>query len=179
MKKIYIVILLLTFSNCIIISDHNSTNKSPNYTTERNIEHLNYFLNRWHIDVANYDFDAYFGKMSNNSIFIGTDASENWTIQQFKEFAKPHFDKKKTWDFMVLERNLYFNTKGDIAWFDELLDTWMGVCRGSGVLSKKNNNWKIEHYVLSIVIPNENVSKVVELKKEKDRLIIQSFKNKN
>jgi hypothetical protein len=41
----------------------------------------------------------------------------------------------------------------------------MGICRGSGVLKRTKDGWKIEHYVLSISIPNENVSEIVNLKK--------------
>jgi hypothetical protein len=36
------------------------------------------------------------------------------------------------------------------AWFDELLNTQMKICRGSGVLVKKiGQEWKIKQYVLS------------------------------
>lgn len=178
MKHLYIISILFVFNSCIVLVDNNTKNKSANYSSEQNTVQVNNILNQWHKDVANSDFDAYFNKMSKNSVFIGTDASENWTVQQFKDFAKPYFDKKKTWDFKPLERNVYFNAKQDIAWFDEVLDTWMGVCRGSGVLSKTSNSWEIEYYVLSVIIPNDDISKVVEIKKEKDHQIIQSYKNK-
>jgi hypothetical protein len=36
------------------------------------------------------------------------------------------------------------------AWFDELLNTQMKICRGSGVLVKIDGKWKIKHYVLSM-----------------------------
>lgn len=177
MKQFYLIFFLLIFSSCIVLVDNNSKNRSSKNTTVKSSEQINKLLDQWHKDVANSDFDAYFNKMSQNAVFIGTDASENWTVQQFKDFAKPHFDKKKTWDFKPYDRNVFFNKNGDIAWFDEVLDTWMGVCRGSGVLSKKNNSWRIEHYVLSIVIPNEDVTKIVDIKKEKDSQIIKSLKN--
>lgn len=178
-RIIFTLIVPLVLSGCFVIVGSSERKSNENFVDSFKYEKeiVNKFLDEWHRDVANFDFDAYFGKMSDNSIFIGTDAAENWTIQQFKDYAKPHFDKKKTWDFKVLERNVYHNTKGDIVWFDELLETQMGVCRGSGVLSKKNNLWKIEHYVLSIVIPNEDVKKVVAIKREKDTKIIQNLKN--
>lgn len=175
MKQFYLLIILLSLSSCIVLVDNNSKNKDSKNKTEKTTYQVNKLLNQWHKDVANSDFDAYFNKMSRNSVFIGTDASENWIIQQFKEYAKPHFDKKKTWDFKVLERNVYFSE--NISWFDELLETQMGICRGSGVLSKSKDSWKIEHYVLSIVIPNEDVQKIVEIKKEKDALIIHKLKS--
>lgn len=176
MKKVLLLIIPLFFSSCVIVGISSQKSKEA-YSTLSDKNKVNSFLDQWHSDVANADFDAYFGKMSSSSIFIGTDASENWTLQQFKDFAKPHFDKKKTWDFKALERNVYFNSKGDVIWFDELLDTWMGLCRGSGVLTYKNGELMVEHYVLSIVIPNDDVNKVVEIKKEKDNQLIQNFKN--
>ena len=58
------------------------------------------------------------------------------------------------------------------AWFDELLETEMGICRGSGVLKLEENTWKIKHYVLSATIPNELMKQVIELKHQKDSLNI-------
>ncbi|MBS9766494.1 MAG: nuclear transport factor 2 family protein [Flavobacteriaceae bacterium] len=63
-----------------------------------------------------------------------------------------------------------------MAWFDELLDTWMGICRGSGVLEKTAKGWKIRHYVLSVTVPNEDTQKVVSAKKEREELFLKSLK---
>ena len=139
-------------------------------------EDINTIINRWHEDAAASNFDAYFGAMSNDGVFIGTDALENWTVSEFKEFSKPFFEEKNTWDFKTLERNIYGDSGKNIVWFDELLDTWMGVCRGSGVLMKDKKDWKIVHYVLSAVIPNENIKEVIATKKENDDIIINLFK---
>lgn len=138
-------------------------------------EDVNVLLNNWHKAAANAKFNQYFNAMDNPSIFIGTDASENWTKKDFQKFCKPYFDKGKAWSFTPLERNIYTNTRKDVAWFDELLDTWMGTCRGSGVLEKKDGIWKIKHYVLSVAIPNEDIQKVIEAKKEKDSLFRSKF----
>jgi hypothetical protein len=139
-------------------------------------EDINTIINRWHEDAAASNFDAYFGAMSNDGVFIGTDALENWTVAEFKEFSKPFFEEKNTWDFKPLERNIYGDSGKNIVWFDELLDTWMGICRGSGVLMKDKKDWKIVHYVLSVVIPNENIKEVIATKKENDDIIINLFK---
>jgi hypothetical protein len=69
-------------------------------------------------------------------------------------WAKPFFDRKKTWHFTSMQRHIFIDPSHDIAWFDELLDTQMKICRGSGVLKKVNNQWKIKQYVLSMTIPN-------------------------
>jgi hypothetical protein len=115
--------------------------------------------------------------MTNEGVFIGTDATENWQNKPFREFSKPFFDRGKAWSFTVLQRNVYLNDAKDFSWFDELLSTQMGICRGSGVLKKINGEWKIAHYVLSIAVPNDNVDALVLLKKETDSLLIQKLKN--
>lgn len=136
---------------------------------------INTLLNNWHLAATEANFEGYFGKMDSISVFIGTDASENWTKKQFEAFSKPYFDKGKAWDFKTLERNIYVNNSGDFVWFDELLNTWMGTCRGSGVLEKKGNEWKIKHYVLSIAIPNDDIKKVIAAKKEKDSVFLKRY----
>ena len=92
---------------------------------------------------------------------------------------RPYFDKGKAWNFTALDRNIYLGEYQDVAWFDELLDTQMGICRGSGVLVKDSLNWKIKHYVLSIAIPNENVKEVTALKKEFDDALVKRLSQNN
>lgn len=167
MKQIFIISFFTLITSCQKTQDFNFDKKK----TEKNINNM---LNQWHKDVATYNFDAYFNKMTENAVFVGTDASEVWSKQKFQSYCKPYFDKKQTWDFKPHKRNIYFDTAAQTAWFDETLATWMGVCRGSGVLTKNGNDWKIEHYVLSVVIPNEDVKAVVNIKRERDSLYLQS-----
>jgi len=136
-------------------------------------------LTAWHKAAADADFEAYFGLMTDDGVFLGTDATENWQNQEFRDFSKPYFDRGKAWSFTAVERNIYVGPKGVFAWFDELLDTQMELCRGSGVLKKEKGEWKIAHYVLSIAVPNENVAELVALKKQKDSLILLQLKNMN
>jgi len=161
MKKYLIASLSILFFNVINSQELN--------------EQINNMLDQWHKDAAESNFDAYFNKMSDNGIFIGTDALENWTVTEFKEFSKPFFDEKNTWDFKTLERNIYYSSNNSVIWFDELLDTWMGICRGSGVLMKDGNDWNIIHYVLSVSIPNENIKEVIAVKRENDEIMIDLF----
>ncbi len=140
---------------------------------------INEVLDSWHLAAANVDFDAYFGKMTKDAVFIGTDAMENWQNEEFRTFSKPYFDKGKAWSFTAVQRNIYLNEDRSFAWFDELLDTQMKICRGSGVLKKENGQWKIAHYVLSIAVPNENVDELVQIKEKKDdELLLELRKNR-
>ena len=171
-KKVFIVIFIVVFSAC----ENKKANPENTNATEEKVA-INTMLDAWHKSASEAEFDLYFKSMAKASVFIGTDASENWSKKDFKAFSKPFFDRGEAWDFKSLERNVYISSSGKTAWFDELLDTWMGVCRGSGVLSKNENVWKIEHYVLSVTIPNENIDAVIEIKKEKDSVILNKLRN--
>ncbi|PHR99158.1 MAG: hypothetical protein COA80_04400 [Leeuwenhoekiella sp.] len=137
---------------------------------------INTQLEKWHKAAADADFEAYFGLMTKDGVFIGTDADENWQLDDFKAFSKPYFDAGKAWSFKTLERTIYHPKKSKIAWFDELLETQMGICRGSGVMRLDGKDWKVQHYVLSIAVPNENVSELTELKKAHDSLLIAKMR---
>jgi len=168
MRKIsYLIVLIIAFTSC-----EYTQNSSGKFNVLREKEIVSNVLDAWHKSAAEANFEMYFEAMTNKSIFIGTDASENWTLTEFKNFSKPYFDKGKAWSFTPVERAIYIYKDGEIAWFDELLDTWMGICRGSGVLKKVNNAWKIEHYVLSLTIPNENITDVININKVKDSLFL-------
>ena len=137
---------------------------------------INKFLDNWHQAAANANFDDYMGAMTNDAIYIGTDATENWTKPEFMTFAKPYFDKGKAWSFIAINRNIYLSKDEKTAWFDELLNTQMKICRGSGVLVKTGNEWKIKHYVLSMTIPNDNTNEVIKIKEIIENPIIDKLK---
>lgn len=127
---------------------------------------INEFIENWHITAAQAKLEAYFDMMSEDAIYIGTDAGERWTKNEFYAFCEPHFLKGKTWDFKPFDRQIYFSTDDKTIWFDELLHTWMGVCRGSGVIAKENGELKISHYHLSVTIKNEKVNEFLQINQE-------------
>jgi hypothetical protein len=139
-------------------------------------ETINSLLDNWHKDAAETNFATYFNAMTDDAIFIGTDATENWNKKAFQDFAKPYFDKGKAWNFTSIERHIYFSKDKKTAWFDELLDTQMKICRGSGVLVKTKNEWKIKHYVLSMTIPNDNTNDVIKIKAPIEDALITKLK---
>lgn len=136
---------------------------SLQYSESNEKEQIIRTLDAWHKAAAEANFNNYFGMMTEDAIFIGTDPTENWNFKDFKAYAKPHFDKGKAWDFKAIERHVYIDKSGELAWFDELLNTQMKICRGSGVLVKIGKEWKIKHYVLSMTIPNDNTKEVVKI----------------
>ena len=128
---------------------------------------VNAFVDEWHDDAAHARL-AYFDKIAPNGIYIGTDKTELWNRGQFKAWAKRFFERKSAWSFKSVKRNVYLSPDKKFIWFDELLDTQMGPCQASGVIRKTAKGFEIEHYQLSIAIPNEVAEKVTKLVKEAD-----------
>jgi hypothetical protein len=124
---------------------------------------INEFIDRWHMAATQADGKLFFESIAEDGIYIGTDATERWTKSEFITFAKPYFDRGKAWDFKPYDRDIHVTKNGRYAWFSELLTTWMGVCRGSGVLVKTKNGWKIEQYHLSVTVPNDAIKDFISL----------------
>lgn len=172
MKKLIVFLLVVVcFTSCFNNSKNEVIIANDLLKTE-----ICSALDLWHKNAADANFEAYFNAMTTDSFFIGTDASENWTVEEFKNFSKPYFLRGKAWSFTAVDRNVYIYSNGKIAWFDELLDTWMGVCRGSGVVKKVDGEWKIEHYVLSLTVPNENIREVVKINKARDSVFLSKLR---
>ena len=171
MKKFYLLLSVLSISATVLFFNNETT---VNQLDEKKA--INAFLDDWHAAAAKADTKGYFGKIAEDGIYIGTDATENWNKKEFMAFAKPYFDLGKGWDFRALERNIYFSADGKTVWFDELLDTWMKACRGSGVLVKDGKSWKIKHYVLSMTVPNDVTNEVLPIKGRIEDALIARMK---
>ncbi len=120
-------------------------------------------MDNWHKAAAEADEDTFFGSMTSDGIYLGTDASERWLRDDMKEWSKQYFERESAWAFTASKREIYFSEDGKTAWFEEMLDTWMGTCRGSGVLNLTWEGWKIKHYDLSIMVPNDVVKDYLKL----------------
>lgn len=125
-------------------------NKNP-------VEDINKFMDEWHLAAAGADADAFFGAMSADGIYIGTDQTERWLRDEIREWSKKYFERKSAWDFKPLERQVHLSDDGQYAWFNETLDTWMGICRGSGIVVKSGDSWLIKQYHLSVTIDNDKI----------------------
>jgi uncharacterized protein (TIGR02246 family) len=125
---------------------------------------INAVLDDWHQAAAAADEGRYFGHFTADAVFLGTDATERWTLEEFRQFAKPHFARKKAWSFKPTRRHVRVAADGNVAWFDEELDTPnLGPSRGSGVLVRDGDLWRIAHYNLTVPIPNKIMSEVKKM----------------
>ena len=131
-------------------------------------DQVNQVLDQLHQSASKADGNQYFSLFSNQAIFIGTDPKETWTIQEFKNFALPYFNKGTGWTYISRDRHIYFSETKQTAWFDEMLDNEKyGETRGTGVLVSTKKGWKIAQYHLTLPIPNDLTKKIVKLIRNK------------
>lgn len=157
----------------------NSSADKPAATDKAGEEkQINAMLDSFNRAAAKADYKAYFDYYTEDAIFTGTDATERWDKKAFMAWAKPIFDKGRAWDFTSMERHVYFDQTGNLAWFDELLRTQMKICRGSGVVVKEGDAWKVKQYILSTTVPNDKLDSVILMKAHQEDSIINSLPGK-
>ena len=121
-------------------------------------------LDALHEAASTSDAQRYWGLFAEDAIFFGTDPTERWTIEDFHGYADPAFESGRGWTYHVLERNVFLAPGGRMAWFDESLhNANYGNCRGTGVLVRRDDAWKIIQYNLSIPVPNDLAATVVAM----------------
>ena len=117
-------------------------------------DEINVLLDGLHHDAHEGNFQSYFDRYTSDAIFLGTDKTERWSIEEFKAYAKPAFADGNGWTYSVVERN--WEGVGDTRWFNEILfNEKLGHCRGTGVVQLIEGEWKILHYALTMLVPNE------------------------
>lgn len=138
----------------LAVAAHPAPAQAPADATEDEAAVWN-VLDTLHDAASKADFDRYFGVYSDDAIFLGTDATERWTRDEFIAYAKPYFDQGRGWTYTMTERHVYVSDDGATAWFDERLDNeFLGECRGTGALVKVGGAWKVAQYNLTLPIPN-------------------------
>jgi len=123
------------------------------------IKSIGEVLDKFHEAAATGDWVTYFDLMSDDAVFIGTDASERWTKPVFKAYA----GNTTGWVYSPKTRNINLTPSGVSAWFDEILISKnYGTSRGTGILIHSNAGWKISQYHLTFPIPNALATKITE-----------------
>ncbi len=121
-------------------------------------------LDNLHDAASKADGKRYFNCFAPDAVFFGTDATERWTIDQFRVYAQARFDRGTGWTYHPRKRHVFLSRDRETAWFDEALhNEKYGACRGTGVLVKCDGAWKITQYNLTIPIPNEIALEVVQM----------------
>lgn len=138
-------------------------NQHADHKKEQYIADLNNLMDSWHHAAAVADEDVFFGLLDSNAVYLGTDPGERWLKHEFMDWGLKYFQRDTAWAFIPYNRVWNFSDDFQYAWFDELLETHMGVCRGSGVLKMSQNKWKIQQYNLALTLPNDKMNGFREL----------------
>ncbi len=136
-------------------------------------------LDGFHLAAADADYEGYFAKYADDAVFLGTDASERWTLAEFRDYARRPFEQGTGWRYVSVKRHIEQSPANhDVAWFDEILENpRLGHCRGTGVVIRDKNGWRVAHYSLSMLIPNEIATNIarqvmiaeIEARKRKEK----------
>jgi hypothetical protein len=157
--KIHLSTLITVFTFSISLQAQSLNKANAEYVAD----HLNSFMDSWHLAAAQANAEVFFGMMAENGIYIGTDKTERWLRDELKEWSKKAFERESAWTFTTRERNWQIHEKEGFAIADELLNTWMGPCRATAVLRLINEHWKIIHYQLSVTIDNDKIEQFKNL----------------
>ena len=119
-------------------------------------------LDDFHDAAAKADEARYFAHFAPDGVFLGTDATERWTVDEFRKYVHPHFERGNGWRYEARDRFITFSPGGEVAWFDEMLDnTSYGELRGTGALRRIEGAWRITQYNLTFTVPNDAARDVV------------------
>ena len=120
-------------------------------------------LDDFHRAAAEGDADRYLGHFADNGVFFGTDATERWTVQQFEPYVRRGF-ADGGWTYVPRDRTVFVSEDDGTAWFDEMLDSPTGiVARGTGVLVREGDAWKVAQYNFSVPFPNSLWDTILEM----------------
>ena len=154
MKKYLLFLVVLTTVSC---------NLNKNTNQEELQSKLDSLIDKWHHSATIADEDFFFSLLGSDAVYLGTDPKERWLKSEFISWSIKYFERDTAWAFYPYNRIWEFSDNYKYAWFDELLKTHMGVCRGSGVMALKNDKWEIRHYNLALTLPNEQMNNFREL----------------
>ena len=119
-------------------------------------------LDTFHTAAAAADEERYAATLSSSMVFLGTAPGERWQAGEWRDFVHSYFSRGKGWSYEPSGRSVDFAEDGLTAWFDETVDNeHFGACRGTGVLTRHDDGWRIEQYNLTIPIPDEIAVDVV------------------
>lgn len=128
---------------------------------------INSLMKGFHDAAAQADKDRYLGYFTTDGVFMGTDDWERWPMEpDFKAYVAERFKGGTGWTYKSLERHIAFAPDNKVAWFDEITksEKW-GLFRGTGVVLKQGGQWKVAHYSMSVLVPNEAWVAVSDLNK--------------
>ena len=125
-------------------------------------------IDRFHAAAARGDKGTYLDTLTEDGVFLGTDEWERWPkVPEFTDYVSGRFADGGGWTYRAVERNVALSDDGNTAWFDEVIVSSSDArFRGTGVLVKTDDRWKIAHYAMSFLVLNEIWEEVIRLNQQ-------------
>ena len=78
-------------------------------------------LDDFHQRAADSDLGGYFACFAPEGRFLGTDATENWDVEEFERYAAPPFKAGRGWQYVPNKPSRVLNivSDGALVCFDE------------------------------------------------------------
>jgi len=119
-------------------------------------------LDEFHAAAADADEERYLATLAPDAVFLGTAPGERWAGESFRDFVHSYFSRGKGWRYVPSARSVHITSDGLTAWFDETVENeHFGACRGSGVVRRHGDEWRIAQYNLTIPVPDELAPELV------------------
>lgn len=172
-----VAIAVLAFAAFVVMQIMFAGTARDERSTEEWRAHLGDLIDRWHRAAAEGDAETFFGLLTDDAVFLGTDPTERWAGEDFRAFADPYFDGTEAWTYVSHSRDVNTSSmwNGGVVWWDEVLrHERYGPCRATGVLVREARDvgwtglndahtWKIAHYSLSFLVPNDIAAEVTAM----------------
>lgn len=156
------LVVLLTLC---VLSENAKADANQGYSEEAAINHT---LDSMHAAASKADLKLYLVLFTETGVFMGTDDWERWSRpDDFDAYVTERFKDGIGWSYHAIERHVNVSLDGKTAWIDEITESekW-GKFRGTGVLIKEDEGWRIAHYAMSFLVPNEVWEQVSEISKK-------------
>jgi ketosteroid isomerase-like protein len=168
MKKISISITLLCILIISLFTYQRAQSKEPLLSRQTEQEAIAQVIDNMHAAASRADLAAYLSAYADDGVFMGTDDWERWSRPQTLDtYVRDRFKDGTGWQYTSVQRHINVAVGQQMAWFDEItVSPKWGRFRGTGVLQKIQGQWKIAHYSLSFLVPNEAWERISEISQE-------------
>jgi hypothetical protein len=116
-------------------------------------------LNALHEAGADANSAAFESLLTQDVVFLGVGGAARLEGPSARDFFREHLMQGNAWAYRSIERQTRLSPDGTVAWFDETLQhDQMGRGRGTGVLIRSSEGWKLAQYNLIVPLPGAEVS---------------------
>ncbi|MBL4673413.1 MAG: nuclear transport factor 2 family protein, partial [Arenicella sp.] len=157
----------LFVANLALFSASSVFAKDAELLAGNEVARINLKMDDFHDAADKGDKTRYLNHFAKDGVFMGTDDWERWPYEAFSKYVNKHFKDGKGWSYTPIKRYTNLNNQKTFAWVDEIVESekW-GRFRGTAVLENTEQGWKLKHYSLTVLVPNESWEGVSDLTKK-------------